>query len=213
VSVLALVGTINIDAICDGQVRGIPLAPALQSLRPASGVEYCPHCSRLLPATTTDNVGTATPAKRTGKSMSRRTGQNGHIEQSGKWWVVRWWMDVQGQDKRSLKRAKICPISGPGSLTKSERKRRASEIIAESGADTEEYFNKVVKPQQLQSCVTFREQAEIWFQRATSRNRKPVATATVDFWRGCLDKWLNPNLGDLPVSSVNNGAVKRSRLW
>src|SRR5215831_14970927 len=36
----------------------------------------------------------ATPVKRRGRSMSRRTGQNGHIEVSGKWWVVRWWMDV-----------------------------------------------------------------------------------------------------------------------
>jgi len=118
-------------------------------------------------------------------------------------------MDVEGQDKRALKRAKVCPISGPGSLTKSERKRRASEIIAESGADTEEYFNKVVKAQLQKSCVTFKEQAESWFATATSRNRRPVADATVQFWRGCLDKWLIPNLGDLPVSAVNNGAVKR----
>jgi hypothetical protein len=111
--------------------------------------------------------------------MSRRTGQKGHVEQSGKWWVVRWWMDVPGQEKRSLKRARICPISGPGSMTKSERQRRASEIIAESGADTEEHFNSVVKP--VQSEVTFREQAE------TTRKRNPVATATKEFWRGCLD--------------------------
>jgi hypothetical protein len=32
--------------------------------------------------------------------MSRRTGQDGHIEASGKWWVVRWWMDVAGQEAR-----------------------------------------------------------------------------------------------------------------
>ena len=102
------------------------------------------------------------------------------------------------------------PELGPGKLTKSERVRRSREIIASSGADTEEYFNKVVKPQQeRQSCVTFREQAETWFTNETSRKRKPVADSTVQFWRGCLDKWLIPNLGDLPVSAVNNGAVKR----
>ena len=55
----------------------------------------------------------------------------------------------------------------------------------------------------------FPEQAEIWLKNATSRKRKPVATATIDYWRGCLDKWLNPNLSDLPVSEVNNQAVKR----
>ncbi len=139
--------------------------------------------------------------------MSRRTGQKGHIEPSGKWFVVRWWMDVPGQEKRSLKRARICPISGPGSMTKSERQRRASEIIAASGADTEKYFNHVVKP--VQPEATFCEQAEIWFNNETSRKRNPIATATKEFWRGCLDNWLIPNLGDLPVSTVNNGSVKR----
>jgi integrase len=139
--------------------------------------------------------------------MSRRSGQKGHIEPSGKWYVVRWWMDVPGQEKRSLERARICPISGPGSMTKSERQRRASEIIARSGADTEKYFNSVAKP--VQSEVTFREQAEIWFSNETTRKRNPVATATKEFWRGCLDNWLIPNLSDLPVSEVNNGAVKR----
>lgn len=138
--------------------------------------------------------------------MSRRTGQKGHVEQSGNWWVVRWWMDVPGQEKRSLKRARICPISGPGSMNKSERQRRASKIIIESGADTEEYFNRVVRP--LQSAATFREQAEIWFNNETSRKRNPVATATKEFWRGCLNNWLIPNLGDLAVSEVNNRAVK-----
>jgi len=77
--------------------------------------------------------------------MSRRTGQNGHIERSGKWWVVRWWMDVAGQEERVHKRARICPITGPGAMSKSARDRRAREIIAESGADTEEFFNKAVK--------------------------------------------------------------------
>ena len=32
--------------------------------------------------------------------MSRRRGQNGHIEKSGRWYVVRFWMDVAGQEKR-----------------------------------------------------------------------------------------------------------------
>ena len=70
------------------------------------------------------NFSPATPVKRRGKSMSRRTGQTGHIEKSGKWWVIRWWMDVPGQEKRVLKRAKLCPIAGPGALSASERKRR-----------------------------------------------------------------------------------------
>jgi hypothetical protein len=57
-------------------------------------------------------------------------------------------MDEPGQEKRVHKRAKICPLTGSGKLSRSARERRAREIIAESGADTEEYFNKVVNRSQ-----------------------------------------------------------------
>jgi hypothetical protein len=152
------------------------------------------------------NVEAATPAKRRGESMSRRTGQDGHVEKSGKWWVVRFWMDVPGKEEREHKRGKICPIVGPGSLSESARKRRAREIIAESGADTEAHFKRVVKQD---SCVVFSTQALIWLAQMRIRKRKPVANSTLDNWVGCLQKWLNPALGHLPLSEVNNAALKR----
>lgn len=34
---------------------------------------------------------------------------------------------------------------------------------------------------------------------------KPV---TLQSWRSCLDKWLLPNLGDMPLADVANGAMK-----
>jgi integrase len=149
---------------------------------------------------------TATPVKRRGKSMSRRTGQSGHIEKSGKWWVVRWWMDIEGQDKRTHMRAKICPIDGPGSLTKSARERRAKEIIAASGADTEDHFNKVVKGV---TQITFGEQAERWLRQMQERKRKPVAPSTISLWRGCIDNWLMPLIGEMLLEKVNNAALKQ----
>ena len=148
----------------------------------------------------------ATPVKRRGKSMSRRTGQNGYIEKSGKWWVVRWWMDVSGQEGRTHRRAKICPISGLGSLSASERTRRAREIIAESGADTVEYFNKTVKQE---TARTFQEQAKSWIEFMRTRKRKPVAPGTIEDSERTLKNWLNPHLGALPLSLVNNGEMKR----
>src|SRR5437016_5351269 len=150
-------------------------------------------------------VVSATPVKRRGKYMSRRTGQNGHIESSGKWWVVRWWMDVPGQEERRHMRAKICPISGPGCLSKSERERRARECMAESGADTVEHFKQVVKQSH---GVTFREQANWWLNHIQRRKRKPLAPATLELWKGCLDNWINPNIGDLPLCEVNNSVLK-----
>jgi integrase len=139
--------------------------------------------------------------------MSRRTGQDGHIERSGKWWVVRWWQDVVGQYTRSHRREKICPIAGVGALSASERKRRAREIIAKSGADTIEHFNQVVERQK--GCVTFKQQASIWLECLRSRKRKPVADSTLDDWKGVLNNWVTPLIGDCPISDVNNGVLKK----
>src|SRR5216683_2340090 len=119
-----------------------------------------------------DIVVGATPAKRKrGKSLSRRTGQDGHIEKSGRWYVVRFWRDIAGQDRRVHVRERVCPISGPGLLSKSARKRRAREIIQASGADSAEYFKEVVK---FDTGVTFREQSEVWLQQLQNRRRKPI---------------------------------------
>ncbi len=141
--------------------------------------------------------------------MSRRTGQEGHIEESGKWWVVRWWQDVPGQYQRRHMRAKICPISGVGKLSESERKRRAREIIAESGADTVEYFNEVVQRQKKLGVITFKEQAKIWLNYQRNRKRKPVASSTIEDWDRTLNNWINPEIGDYPISDVNNSALKK----
>jgi integrase len=137
--------------------------------------------------------------------MSRRSGQSGYIEESGKWYVVRFWKDVAGQERRQYVRAKICLISGPGKLSASERQRKAKEIIAASGADTVDYFEKVVRSNH---GVTFREQAAIWLTQMKNRKRKPVAPSTLDNWERCLKNWLDPNIGDIPLDSIGNLVLK-----
>ncbi len=93
--------------------------------------------------------------------MSRRSGQNGCIQEDGNWYVVRFWKGVAGQEKRRRIRERICPISGPGKLSASERKHKAKEIIEASGADSVEHFEKVVRSNR---GITFRERAEIWLE-------------------------------------------------
>jgi hypothetical protein len=202
-----------IPASCVSNARAHSVSPDPQpvpSCRDCFKATACPPSNPCLDTLqvvpNSHNVKAAIPAKRTGKSMSRRTGQNGHIEKSGKWWVVRWWVDVQGKEKRGHPRAKICPVAGPGTQSKSARERRAREIINESGADTQEHFNRVVKQA---SGVLFMNQASIWLEQMTTRKRKPVASSTLENWECCLDKWLNPTLGDLPLSEVNNSALKQ----
>jgi integrase len=162
--------------------------------------------SQLLPSDVVGTVAQATPEKRTGrKSMSRRSGQNGCIQEDGNWYIVRFWKDVAGQEKRQRVREKICPIYGPGKLSASERKHKAKEIIAASGADTTEHFERVV-------CgnhgITFREQAEIWLEQMKNRKRKPVAPSTLSTWESCLENWLNPNIGHMPIGNVKNLSLK-----
>ena len=89
--------------------------------------------------------------------MARRSGQVGYEEVKGGWYHVRFRIDVPGQDKRAYLSKPICPVSGPGALTKPERLKKRKEIIAASGADTEDHFNKI---EAINYGTTFRTQAE-----------------------------------------------------
>ena len=100
---------------------------------------------------------------------------------------------------------KICPISGPELLTKSERERRKVEIVNSSGANSEEHFNKV---KAIEMGHTFREQAKKWLHQRMTRKRKPVKPATVRGWECYLDKHLNPLIGDMVLPYINNGTLK-----
>src|ERR1035438_7266507 len=147
-----------------------------------------------------NKVLSAIPDQRRRKHMSRRSGQNGRIEQHGKVWTVRFWLDVEGQ----YKRVRICPVNGPGSLNKSERKRRSQEIIAEFGANSEEVFRKA---EAMNLGTTFKEQDERWFKEVQTRKRRPIKPRTADAWATYLS-YLNAQIGEMPLASVNNLAVK-----
>jgi integrase len=137
--------------------------------------------------------------------MARRSGQNGCIVKKGRQYHVRFYIDVPGQEKRARVSLPICPISGPGKLTKPERIRKAKEIIATSGADSEEHFQKV---EAINLGTTFRQQAERWLEDSQSRKRKPVTPNTVSHWRSLLDNWLLPELGSTPLSAIDNSQGK-----
>jgi integrase len=72
--------------------------------------------------------------------------------------------------------------------------------------DTAEYFAAVVKPKP--TGVTFREQSEVWLKNSQSRKREPIGTSYAVTIQGALDKWILPAIGDLPLGSVDNLAVK-----
>jgi integrase len=144
----------------------------------------------------------ATPDKRKGPCMARR-GQVGTIAVSGKWYVVRFWKYAPGRDRIHASE-RICPTDSkePGYLPKGERRRRANEIVSASGVNDAQQFIET------NNGVTFREQAKSFLNQSMNRRRNPVKPATLSTWQNCVDKWLNPNLGDTPLASVNNAAVK-----
>jgi integrase len=147
-------------------------------------------------------VACATPDKRKGPSMARR-GQVGTIAVSGKWYVVRFWKYPAGQHRVHASE-RICPVDPkqPGYLSKGERRRKVNEIVDASGVNDAQQFVEA------NVGTTFREQAKWFLNNAVNRKCNPAKPATVANWRCCLDKWLNPSLGDLPLASVNNATVK-----
>jgi len=90
-------------------------------------------------------------------------------------------------------------------MTRPERERRAREIISESGADTQAHFEKI---ESANLGITFKQQAKEWLNHVQTRKRKPIKPATAKSWENCLDKWVNPFMGDMPLSSVGNLAAK-----
>jgi hypothetical protein len=55
---------------------------------------------------------------------------------------------------------------------------------------------------------TFEQQARLFLQEAVSRARRPLKPASVQGFESYLRKWLNPSLGAMPLSEVNNRTVK-----
>src|SRR5205823_10653265 len=121
---------------CQNQRLTEPDALVWTSTGPSLAVLWVPRPSLEIcdgPAVCATILG-ATPGRRARrKSMSRRSGQNGYIERKGNSYYVRFRIDVPGQEKRAHKSVRLCPVSGPGKLTKPERERKAREIITASG--------------------------------------------------------------------------------
>jgi len=148
---------------------------------------------------------TAVRRKR-GKSLSRRTGQNGNVFQRGftKTWnptvlaYGRYWIDIAGCEdrKRHTVVLGVC-------TTRSNARRKLREHIEREGVNDKASFVASTAP-----AITFRQQAEKWIASLPTRRRKPVKPATVFGWRHALDKWILPTTGDMPLSDVSNAALK-----
>jgi integrase len=137
--------------------------------------------------------------------MNRRSGQSGTIVIAGNWYRVRWRMDVAGQEQRINMSEKIAPVVFDSNRNpkppSQEIRRQAREIVERSGANSEQLFNRVVLGE-----TTFREQAKSYLRWVETRDREPIKdTSSIE---AALSKWILPEIGDLPLSNVNNMTVK-----
>jgi len=169
-----------------------------------------PDQQQVIPISTSTN-GLSTPDGQVGKIDSTETMrrkrirmgaryQQGHVEQLGAWIYVRYRVDTP--EGRKLVAEKICPASGPGSLSSANQRRKAQEILVSKG------INKDLKIIEANLGTTFSQQAEWFLKHAQRRTRKPVAESTIATWQSCIDKWLTPELGEMPLSQINNAVAK-----
>ncbi len=153
------------------------------------------------------DTATAQPKRRRKgqKSMSRRSGQNGTIVIQSGWYRVRWRMDVEGQEQRINMSEKVAPVmldkDGKPKPPSQQVRRLAREIVEHSGTNSEERFRRVVLGE-----TTFRKQAKVYLGWVETRDREPIRdTSSIE---AALNKWILREIGDLPLSNVNNITVK-----
>lgn len=123
--------------------------------------------------------------------MSRRTGQNGTLEQRNGAWRGRFLVDVPGQMERQ-KRSVV--LGFKKDMTKSEAKRKLKEIIRQEGIDLPTYV--------IPSTLSFAQKVELW-ERTYVAKRKPSTQGLIAYHL----TYLLPKWGKSPVELITAEVV------
>jgi len=140
--------------------------------------------------------------------MVQFSGQTGSLEKHGNNWTVVYRYREPGQVNWRKKRITICSIAGPGALGPLERERRKLAVLERAGVNAAETIMTQIVGAEF-GGVTFQQQAESWLYTAQTRKRDPITEATARGYRSYLRNHLNPLLGELPLSAVDNDVLKR----
>jgi hypothetical protein len=171
------------------------LAPTIREPQLPLSLTFEPNTQTILPAT-------AKTRRKGYKIMSRRC-QMGTEVVEGNMYRLRVRVDVPGEG-RIQKSFPICPVSGPHSLNKTERKRKRMEIVAKY--NSQDYLKKVVAHE---SGTTFKAQSILWMSNCQSRKRKPMKPVTLVNWQSYLDNHILTVLGSQPIAGVNNASMRK----
>jgi hypothetical protein len=138
-------------------------------------------CSNRLAASATIPAATSRTVRRRGKSMSRRTGQNGTVELRNGAWRGRYLVDVEGKVQRE-KRSVV--LGFKKEMNKSEARRKLKEIIHKEGLNSPTYV--------IPTAESFSELVGQW-EVTYLLKRKPSTQATMRYH---LDKCLFAEVGE-----------------
>lgn len=143
-----------------------------------------------------DTVAPATPNRKRGKSMTRRSGQCGTVMRKGRMWHGRYYADVSGQEERKRMSVPLGPIH---SMTKPEAKRKLRSLLQDMGINSEAHLVRATR-----AVNTFATEAEWWKQNRLSLF-KPSCQETMG---SHVEKYLLPHFGKLPVDAVDERHVQ-----
>lgn len=120
-------------------------------------------------------------------------------EKHGQHWTVRVWKG--GKHIRE----KVCPVSGPGALTKVERGKKVRQILDEANSKTP---LPDLLPEEGKDRITFKEAAERWLEKSQNRRKHPLRKNTIRLYRHYLQRWIYPVVADLPLARVKTYKAK-----
>jgi integrase len=131
-------------------------------------------------------------------TLARRRFQRGQLLFLQNMWSVRYYEDVIQNGERRRHRVQRCLGTRAELPTKRLALRAMEETL--SSVNSLEYRPRTTAP--------FREFAKHWVEKCKTRNRRPIKPSTIANWESILDKHLLPLLGNMPLSSVDNRAMK-----
>jgi integrase len=138
------------------------------------------------------------PARKRGKRMSRRSGQNpsvrvGRRADGKKYFYFQYWIDVPGQEEKE-RRTEV--IGFVGELTESEAERRKLVFLSELKINSNHY--------RIPSAQTFSDATKYYREKFAPRR---LRASTFDVADGHLKKHLEPDWKDVPIEHITIEAV------
>src|ERR1022692_1540620 len=130
------------------------------------------------------------------KMARRRRFQYGRLIELANGWSCRYYEDILVDSVRERRR--VQKFLGTSELSKPQAKRAMQEALAT--------VNDVMhKPT---TTTTFRQYALSWLEDCKTRNQHPSKRSTLATRKSALEKHVLPCLGDMPLSSVDNKAMR-----